>query len=637
MTFYEKILQELEQAEQSLSTVYEYAFRFTDEALFEWDENGAVCTLTYGAAQKRIEAASFALHERLSALAPGTPVGLYLPNGPDWVIAFWAILRCGFRPLLLNTLAPAATVEQCLMDAGATFLIGNRAFSGAKTVSPEELTAANGGDWCDWADEILLCTSGTTGAPRLIAFDGKAVCAQIRNSGYVLHENRSIASFYHGHLKLLAFLPFYHVFGLSAVLLWFSCFGRTLVLLPSLSPEAIARTCQKHEVTHIFALPVFWNAVADGIVRAAKRTGQAEKLEKALRLSLRLLSGPFRKAGQWICRNLIFRSVQQQALGRAVRFCITGGGAIREDTMRIVNGIGYPLYNGYGMTEIGIACVELRKSAKFRLLGSIGRLFPSMEQKIEDGELWVRGRTCYTAQYRNGVRLPHDPMEWFNTHDCVELRADGYLYFAGRSDDMINGENGERISPAAIESLFGCPLAQNVAAIELPNAQGGSGVALVVEPKQYNAYALKNLSEALYRKNDGLPRTYRVSKILFSREPLPLALTQKVQNSEVRRRILAGTLPVFELPRGSEPVEAAYSRGMEELLPKVIALFSEVTGIASVTPDSHFQYDLGGDSLQYFSLLERVRDTFGVTIDAASAPDLSTPRAVAAYLLKESE
>ena len=70
---------------------------------------------------------------------------------------------------------------------------------------------------------------------------------------------------------------------------------------------------------------------------------------------------------------------------------------------------------------------------------------------------------------------------------------------------------------------------------------------------------------------------------------------------------------------------------------RVMAAFADVTGMDNVTPDSHFQYDLGGDSLQYFSLIERIGADFGVTIDTHAAPELNTPRAVAAYILKEAE
>ena len=86
MTFYEKILLELEHAPQSLSTVYDYAFRFQNEALFEWDENGIIHSITYGAAKTRRESASAALAVLLADYPKGSPVGIYLPNGIDWVM-----------------------------------------------------------------------------------------------------------------------------------------------------------------------------------------------------------------------------------------------------------------------------------------------------------------------------------------------------------------------------------------------------------------------------------------------------------------------------------------------------------------------------------------------------------------------
>ena len=640
MTFYEKILLELEYAPQSLSTVYDYAFRFQNEALFEWDENGIIHSITYGAAKMRIEAASAALAVLLADYPKGSPVGIYLPNGIDWVISFWSILRSGYRPLLLNTNAPADAVESCLLESGAHYLLSEKEFPPSVRILPSRLQESSALKQFDptWADEIILCTSGTTGKPRLIVFDGKAVLAQILNSGYVLKNNRTIASFYHGHLKLLAFLPFYHIFGLSAVLLWFSCFGRTFVLLPSLSPESISRTCRLHEVTHIFALPLFWNTVTDSILRTAKRTGQEQKLEKGLKLSLALQNSWFPRAGRWIARNILFKSVQEQALGRGVRFCISGGGALRSDTLRLINGIGYPLYNGYGMTEIGIASVELRHKASERMEGSIGKLFPSLESRFSSDSLWVRGFTCYNAFYENGKRIERNPMDWFDTKDCIEQQPNGYLYFSGRQDDMLNGENGERISPAYLESVFGCSQISQLCAVMLSLPSGTVKPVLIVEPRQRNSYALGTLSEDLYSKNEKLPSSYRVAEIYYSEEPLPLSTTMKVQASELKKCLAAGTI---HLRKASRPegvsTEALYQEGYEEILPRILEIFRSVSGVDSVSPNSHFRYDLGGDSLLYFSLVEQISEAFSVSIDLSSAPELNTPSDFAAYLLKESD
>jgi long-subunit acyl-CoA synthetase (AMP-forming)/acyl carrier protein len=635
MTFYEKIIQELEHCEQSLATVYNYAFRFSNEALFEWNESGRIHSVSYGETQVRIETVSAFLHRLLKDVLPGTPVGIYLPNGPDWVVSFWSLLRAGYRPLLLNLNAPHSSADRCLKKAGAPYVISETDFPSAKIIRPSAFPAPDGDDFCDWADEILLCTSGTTGEARIIGFSGKAVCGQIRNSGYVLKRDPSVASFYHGQIKLLAFLPFYHIFGLSTVLLWFSCFGRTFVLLPSFSPEAIRETCRLHEVTHLLAPPVFWHAVADGVLREAKRTGQADKLEKGVSLSIRLQSGPFPRLGHRIARFLM-RSVRKQTLGKGVSFCVTGGGAIRKDVLRLINGIGYPLRNGYGMTEIGIASVDLDPRASERIRGTIGNLFPSMEGKLEEGTLRVRGATCFCASYQDGKRTPHDPLEWFDTKDCVSFLPDGRMVFAGRQDDMLNGENGERISPAEIESLFGSPLIAELCVISLPDDSGRERITLIAEPKMKNTYAAGILSKQLYEKNDSVPRAYRVDRILFSEQPLPLTSTMKVQTSAVREQIAQGILTLSEAPRVSTDQDALYTEGLDEVLPEVIRVFETAMGLEKVGPDDHFQYDLFGDSLTYFSLLEQLRETFGISFPSEGA-NLNTPREFAAYILKESE
>ena len=635
MTFYEKIIQELEYREPSLATVYDYAFRFTDEALFEWSENARICSLTYGEAEKRIHAVSAFLHRFLSDVPAGTPVGIYLPNGPDWVVSFWSILRAGFRPLLLNLNAPRESASRCLTEAGAAYVITETDFSSARSIRPSEFPDPDGNDFCDWADEILLCTSGTAGEPRVIEFSGKAVFTQLRNSGYILKRDRSAATFYHGHVKLLAFLPFYHIFGLTTVLLWFSCFGRTFVLLPSYSPEAIRETCRRHEVTHVLAPPVFWHAVADGILREAKRTGQTEKLERGVALSIRLQSGPFPRLGLKISRFLM-RSVRDQTLGKGVAFCITGGGAIRKDVLRLINGIGYPLKNGYGMTEIGIASVDLSRKASERIQGTIGNLFPSIEGKLLDGTLRVRGATCFCAAYRDGVRHERDPFEWFDTEDCVVFLPDGRMTFSGRKDDMLNGENGERVSPAEIESLFGSPQAKELCVVSLPDDSGRERITLIVEPRLKNSYAMGMLAKSLYETNDSVPRAYRVGRIVFTEQPLPLASTMKVQTSAVRRMIADGSLTLTEAPRASSGAEELYSEGMDELLPKVVEVFENAMGLEKVGPDDHFQYDLFGDSLVYFALLEQLTETFGVSFPSEGV-SLNTPREFAAWILKESE
>ena len=68
------------------------------------------------------------------------------------------------------------------------------------------------------------------------------------------------------------------------------------------------------------------------------------------------------KSESGFASNKIVKSkVQKNILGKEIRFLIAGGSVLSRDTLETLNGVGYNLYNGYGMTEIGVTSVELSK------------------------------------------------------------------------------------------------------------------------------------------------------------------------------------------------------------------------------------------------------------------------------------
>ena len=114
--------------------------------------------------------------------------------------------------------------------------------------------------------------------------------------------------------------------------------------------------------------------------------------------------------------------------------------------------MGYSTYNGYGMSEIGITSVELRRKPKWRNQNSVGMPFDSVEYKIgEDGVLYVRGSSLCVRKLVNGKELLLE--DWFCTGDNMVCRKGNY-FILGRKGDMVIGENGENINPDTIEKLF---------------------------------------------------------------------------------------------------------------------------------------------------------------------------------------
>ncbi|NLF26712.1 MAG: AMP-binding protein [Clostridiales bacterium] len=627
MKFYDRVLRDLRDGAHTFETIHRLSFGFGSEVFFEDSADMQIFSVTYDECARAIRRACASLRGRFCDLPEGSVVALRLPNSPEWVTLFWALLMAGFRPLLLSPDAPEDAVRHMVSEAGAREIVG------AGGVPAEEILAADLPEVpARWADEVLLATSGTTGEPKVCAYDGRAMAAQILNARAILDKNPDIRRFHKGKLKLLAFLPFCHVFGLTACLMWFSAFGRTFVFLRDYSPETILNTCRLHEVTHVFAVPLLWDALAAGVHREARKTGRSEKLERASRLSL-FMQSIHPRLGLWLAARM-FKGVRARLLGGGIRFAISGGGALRSDTARTLSALGYPLYNGYGMTEIGIASVALDRRPGRRNTAAVGKPLPSVEFQLDaGGGLSVRGESCMAAVYKSGGRVPVEPGAWIGTGDVFRIGARGEYEILGRADDLINTSAGERISPDAVEAQLFIEQATGVCALDGPDGE----LTLVLEvPLEAGAYRRALALESAERCFSRLPFCMRPKRILFCGEALPRTAGGKVMRAAIRNMLRAGALQCDEARDIPGDIGQAYRDGFLETLEAVRACFCEVLGVpaASVDADSNFLWDLSGDSLRYFALLSEIEKRFALKDVAKETNGLLTPRSFAEYILK---
>lgn len=613
------------------------AFSFGENVFFEWNEGGKTAQMTYNECRLCIENAARTFSEPLSGAPHGAFVGLKLPNSPAWVIAFWALMMAGFRPLLLHMQSSDEETRSLLRDAGAVALVSDAAVAGVVFLDAKGLEKPpilQPSFVPDWADGAALLTSGTGGRPKICVYDGRAFSEQILNSLSVYRQNGTIETYFRGRLTLLAFLPFCHIFGLMANLLWFSFFGCTFVFLKDHAPRTIADACIRHGVTHVFGVPLLFRTVAQSVRREADAAGKLPQLDRALDLSVRIQTA-FPRAGAWFVRNVLLRRVRMQVLGPSVRFCITGGGFVSGDTLRTLNALGYALYNGYGTTETGITSVELRLRASDRLSGTAGKPFPSCAYRIgggaEEGELEVSGGTLYASTLRDGVENPRTEA-WHRTGDQARLSG-GYLTVLGRMDDLIVTENGEKIAPDAWEDRFSVEHIEKLCIVGIPDGDGHACPTLVVQPEAgLPAYVRQLTLRRLDAVNRSLPQGVRMRRILIADEPLPAVLKNQVRRREVRERLSGGTFAAH-----AADLSASADTAAEDVLSGVIAIFSDVLGSDAVTPSSHLVYDLGCDSLRYFTLLSRVSDAYRVTLPVSGGEQPMTPAAFAAAIEKQNK
>jgi acyl-CoA synthetase (AMP-forming)/AMP-acid ligase II len=138
---------------------------------------------------------------------------------------------------------------------------------------------------------------------------------------------------------------------------------------------------------------------------------------------------------------------------------------------------GHCLHVLYGATEAG-GITDLRPEDAARKAGSVGRPFEGVEIEARAGLVYTRSPAQFSGYHRGA---PHRPgVDWLALNDYGRIDADGFLYLAGRADDVINS-GGENIDPAEVEAAIRQhPAVTDVAVIGLPDARLGETVAAFI-------------------------------------------------------------------------------------------------------------------------------------------------------------
>ena len=444
----------------------------------------------------------------------GDVVGLIYDTCMDWPVLFWGILMSGQIPLLLNPAFRPEQLNSIMAEARATGYVAAAPVAGSPLGFIDAAEVLAGGDPGEerWGRYIALCTSGTTGTSRIFLYNAQTVANNTLIFDEASRINPDIPYIEGKPCKLLAFLPFHHVFGLFAVYLGYSFMGRTLVFCRDKSVQTILDTCSRHGVTHLYCVPLFFNALASGI----RKNLDGRKL------------------------NPIVRSViKRKTLGTKIRMMITGGGHVPAETLEILNDIGYPLYSGFGMTETGIISFETSLDPEQRKKGSIGGFFSQIEYRIgdgkaEEGELFLRGGAIYSASMIDGRIVPRDESAWFATGDLIRRTPDG-LFICGRIKDVIINANGENVYPDELEEHY-----SEIAGVTkscLLGVKNGSYEDIAIVSQAAGDFDEKAYIRQIRKINESLSMGERVTRAFISSEELPVSGSMKIMRQKLRESL----------------------------------------------------------------------------------------------------
>ena len=489
--------------------------------IFEYYDQEQLVRLSYEEYERKVMGCARKIREAVRSEEKF--IALKLPNGPEFCILFWAILAAGFDLLLLNSLQNTDDAIEMMAQAGTETLITNKLNEDFAYLAAADLIAEADSfpEETAWGDRIALCTSGTTGDARIFVHDSGGVinlaACLIRLSDQTDRWVRPGVN-----EKCLAFLPFHHIFGLMAVFMLTYMLGNTFIFIPSLAPEVILESCRKHRVTQVISIPLFWNAVVKGLYRKIRLT-EGEKtvaaFDKMIDASLKAQAAgkkvPFYYAAK-------LKSIRNQILGDDVYLGCSGGGYIPVQTLRVINGLGYYLSSGYGMTEASIISVCNTEDVTLRCNGNVGRPFEPENIMISpSGEIMLRGRSIHNGVIKGGQLQPVDYTgdNWFPTGDTGRL-VDGAIMIDGRLKEVIIGPSGENIYPDTVEANFQ----------DLPGVQQMTVVGVKAGDYEYANLLLEvapdadpaELDQAVKARMVKLPPSSAISNVLVSLEPLPL-------------------------------------------------------------------------------------------------------------------
>jgi len=359
-----------------------------------------------------------------SDVPAAAPVALLAEPGRHWLAALIATLSSGRIAVPLSERYPKAEIARLLGDAGITYALATPSL---QPLLPDEVSSRAIGELglhpsatriepantSDRNVALMLFTSGTTGRP-------KGVCITHGN----LHHHATLLSnaWQLGpDTRLLHALPLHHMHGIAIA--WLPCLlaGGTIVALQRFDAHAV------------------WEAIADQ--RANTFMGVPTMYHQLL--------ATFDEA------NASARS-RWRAGARSLQLATSGSAALPPDLAERWEQLsGAAPLERYGMTEIGVACANPLSPAE-RRIGTVGTLLDTVQMRLVNDEVWIRGPSVFSHYWRDPDATSHAFTEdrWFRTGDVGVVDDDGFLRLRGRSSVDIIKSGGYKLSALEIEQVL---------------------------------------------------------------------------------------------------------------------------------------------------------------------------------------
>ena len=287
---------------------------------------------------------------------------------------------------------------------------------------------------------ILLFTSGTTSKSKAVMLSQKNIASNV----YAMQRVEGI----YDTDSNLAFLPFHHIFGSTALVVMLACGVKTSF------PDGlryVAQNLKEYEVSVFVGVPLLVEAIYNKVMKEIEKQGKTKLIKAATKVSNFLLKFHID------IRRKLFKQIIDN-LGGKMRFVISGGAPLDPEVQKGFNNFGIRMIQGYGLTETSpVICAE--NDFKTRN-GSIGVPMENVTVEIVNkdengiGELRAKGPNVMLGYYENEEETNKVLKDgWFYTGDLGYMDKDGFIFITGRQKNMIVLKNGKKVFPEEVETL----------------------------------------------------------------------------------------------------------------------------------------------------------------------------------------
>ncbi len=431
---------------------------------------------------------------------------------------------------------------------------------------------------------LIIYTSGTTGNPKgvMLSFDNLKANIELLTTGkpYYTEKNRT-----------LVLLPLHHVLPLLGSLLVTLYAGGTAIFSPSLKPEDILETLQNNKITLVIGVPRFYNSLHKGIMDKINSKGITKLIFKIVSL-----------IGTQKISKKVFGKVHEK-FGGHVEHLIVGGAKLDETVGKDFTTLGFNIAEGYGMTETA-PMISFPRIGEIKI-GTTGKPVPTLDVRIKDGEIIAKGRNVMQGYYNK----PEETSEvikdgWLHTGDLGKFSKEGFLMITGRKKEIIVLSNGKNINPALIESKI-TEMSEMISEIGVFFNNDRLQAVIFPDFKKIGQLGINNIEESLRwdvidMYNQKVSPYKRISNFFITKEELPKTRLGKLKRFELDK---------FEFKKSKKQTNNKHPEFAEY---QTIKVYLEEQTKNEISPDDHFEIDLGLDSLDKISFQAFISSTFGI-------------------------